>query len=416
MLFTKPIFSKKTGRKNEHLILLHGKKRQIITNNFNVSSIDNAILDSTLSRQPRSLLLLASPFFHSFVHETIHLTRKELRQADEQVLQVSQTPLKNRFVVSIHINEEKAITIHSHLSHQGVALIQHLKKKKLKVFPKPAIQTIIQNYLSSFPYREEVTPHFQLFFENEALRLFGQLNRPTFDLAHYWNREDSQLDREEQMRQLFSERNEPSTTISFSFETEKGSSHIRQLFFPQKKAQRLKIVTATTRRRPLNIQKIINPIPLLTLFTTLLLCWAVFTNLRLSQQIKRKQTMTKSLKALENSTDELIAIADIERGYFKLRSLKKAIQEVKVKPHLLVDKLEQILPDSVWIHTLTITPQSIFIILLDSGETEITKLLEQLNTDLGKTNLEKNEAFQINNHLLKQYHLRINDFSLDILR
>ena len=139
-----------------------------------------------LKKNKGTLCLLAAPFNISFVHETIHLKKKELLEADQQILSLSRLPLDKRAVKSIQLSEKKAITIHSHLTEEGAKLLSSIKKLGKGVQWQPAISFIMGNLLG---YPQELLREktcLRCFLEQEAFEIIWSSTIPHVQLIQNW--------------------------------------------------------------------------------------------------------------------------------------------------------------------------------------------------------------------------------------
>lgn len=370
-------------------------------------------LANEISTRSNPLLLLASPFIYTFVHETIHLSSSELEQADLQKLSVSKAKKENRFITSIHVSDKKAITIHSHLTTKGLELLVSFKDSKKRIPWRPAIENIIINLLNHPPETEiqQGGDRFRMLLDYEYLQADWSLTFPIIQHFNCWNPSLSYNSKIKHLNQITTNPTNNRTskiwTIADYQNDDKLQIIMRNLLFPKRKKQKYKIIFRKPRKnRQLNL-KFITLNRVLVTSTIILFLWAVFSNLVLTGLKADRLSLQQSINALQAESKKLSKIAQTERLYFKANSMLEAAGSLRINPHSFLNKLDRILPGSVWIKNLSISHQKIDLELLDHEETELTSLMSTLGEQNYHINLNKNETIQINGRSLKHYQLVI---------
>ncbi len=391
--------------------LLHGSQAHLISPDSEITNIPIKDLDNHLQVKRRPILLLACPFVLSFVHETIHLTAKELKQADQQILPFGNSK-DNRSISSIVLNKKKALTIHSHLTKQGISLLRQLRANKIRVSWQPAVCYLIKNIL--YFQQNEISSNtvYRVYLSEEVLQIQRNHTQLEFSHLHYWLQKSAFEKRKQYMEILLKKSAKNQEILSIEFQnqvqdTANVTSLINALFFPGKKKKKLKTSEHRIKRQLDRYLKLLTPRRVLTVSAFFTLFWAIVINVQVSQMKKDYTLRTGVVKDLQHKSTKLSQISKIEREYFKLISAFETADELKINPHLLLNKLDSVLPKDIWINNISISYEMIELVLHDPKETELSDLIEAFSKIIGKTNLEKNEVIQIDNQSIKKYTFTI---------
>ena len=138
-----PHFEKNRG--NRTRLLLHGELIHCFNDQQFVVELTQEAIQKTVGGTSRSIVFLASPFIHTFIHETIHLSKNEMEKADQQLLGFKNPAANYINITSLKLNEKKSITIHSHLTQKGAELLKTLQHEKIRFTWHPAILSLVTN-------------------------------------------------------------------------------------------------------------------------------------------------------------------------------------------------------------------------------------------------------------------------------
>ncbi|MCP4750348.1 MAG: hypothetical protein GY866_05620 [Proteobacteria bacterium] len=414
-LFSNSVFRGYSADKPK-LILLHGSAIQLIRPNQGFSEISLDQVRQEYNSKPKPLVLLASPFVNSFVHETIPLSTKDLESVDRQTLGFSPSPGDRRLIASIELQEKKALTVHSHLTGKGMDLLTYFKQIKIKIKWQPAVQTLIKSLLYFPQTTVKRKTKLRIYLFNEMLQVRWHTNYAKFQHLSYWHQQLDFPKKKLYVDRMLAETTGQSDMVSAVLHkgdgelTDESVSDITEIFFPKGKRQKRKTLSQAIGRERGDYWKLITVNRILALIVVCLILWAIAINYHANGLKEYRAALKKSVDTLQVNSDKLNVIAETEREYFKLSSLVETANSLKLRPYVFLEKLDSILPSGVWIFRFSISSRMIVLELLDDKETELTTLIEMIGTRLGKTNLEKNETIQIGNKILKKYSILINQF------
>lgn len=403
---------KRKSRKG--ILIFHGSVTSYISfhpDHFEISEKNETEVKSLIRAKQRPLILLATPYINSYVHETILLSTKELGLADSQTLPFSRSPKNNRTITSIELNDKKALTVHSHLTDLGVIQLDLLKKIKSSITWKPAVLYFMQSFLLVSKQTAQLEGIFRLFLSDEMMEVQWHQDYPKLQHTFFLHQNLPMEKNIEHIGQIYDDKKNSTIIESFQF----TNQHIHKNTLPYKilanlqhlKSRKLKSKTQNQlkRRKSLKIIKTIHRNHVLGFLLLLTLIWTGWTTNRVNQAVEKKRTLQASVDKLKIQSKKLNKIAKQELEFHKLYALRQTTRQLQLAPHLILIELDKILPDSLWLQQITISHGNIIFEILDNEETELTKLIEEFNSKIGKTNLEKSEIIQIKHVDLKKYYI-----------
>jgi len=366
-----------------------------------------------ISTKPKPKILLAAPYVNSFVHETIQLVARELEQVDSRVLPFSITDREHRLISSIKLNDKKAVTIHSHLSTKGQTLLNSIKNRKISASWHPAVSFMIKNILSAG--KEDFSRHsiLRVYFQDELIQARWQGNQPRFRHITNWHHSQSFSNKNQYVDQLLQDSTgtEKVTAVNINGREEDTENddiiQLDELFFSSARSSKVKATHRTLRKESINWLKYITINRVLTVVLAFCFIWAGLLEFKIAEKKEYQISLKMKVEEMIVNTDRLSEIAKVERKYFQLQSLIDAVEQTKFNPNKLFEVIESSLPATTWIFQIHATPHEISIDLLDEKNTEMSKLIETLNRQIGKTSLELNEKTVLENHSLNKYTIKI---------
>ena len=400
-------------RKQKGIVILHGPAIHYLSPKQTMAELTPDLLHLRLSSKPKPLILLAAPFLNSFVHETIPLAANELDQVDSRILPFSQTTRENRQITSINISNKRALTIHSHLSKEGIDFLNSLRKNRISVSWKPAIAFIVRNLMMVSRIDSHRDSFSRIFLNNEMLQMRWQGNLTKFQHITYWHRSMGWKKNKLYVDQLLHDSlgSEMVTAISLSCQQQDTSDQtrltIKQLFFPTGNTAKVKSTQRKYRKEPLNLIKHLSVNRVFIVVSGICLVWTGLMEFQIGRMKKKHLLLSKEIKELELSTDKLAEIAIVEREFLKLQSLLDAVDQTKFLPNKLFELIEASLPPTTWIFQIHAAPQEITIDLLDEKNIELSQLIDTFNRRIGKTSVEMSEKTEIDSISLNRYTIKI---------
>ena len=307
---------------------------------------------------------------------------------------------------SFPINQSKAITIHSHLTDFGLNFLCQFKKRPRWL---PAMSYIMKQLMTNgerlpINHKKQV-----LIFENEVLQVSRNIDGLQFNHFSLWKHYENKNHQLKAIKTLL-ESNDDKSVFDYVIvrdQTPAGPSDILNHIattFPQK----IKTVSYRYHKSKLAF---IRKVSVNYLLVATLLClsgFAFFCGMQLSTLRERQSFLSRSIQETQTKTDKIESMARIEREYYRISSLIEAANESGINPMVFFEKLNSILPESVWVSALEITEQHITIDLFDVQKTDLVPLIEKLSSHFGKTNLELNEESTLQNQKIRRYRFSIN--------
>lgn len=380
-------------RRLPKIVLAQGKSLHIIAAGERIQFGEISILGSMVKQLNKPILLLAAPYIHTLVQETIHLKKSELVIADSNQLAFSRFEKENRVLESIPVNQQKAITSYSHLSIQGKELLLQVQQNKHAIVWYPAITFIIRQLVGfSFPDFNLKTLIFDL--GTEALLVTEQEKALVFKHIYNWTADSAPNSLFNRIEALTA--NEPflppvqriafAETLAADVVSQKLLSTI---FFSVKKSPPTKPVTKRIRQsktlRPINVP----PRLIMSMVTFLLLIWTIQLQLSLYSLKTEYTSLHDTVIALEEETKDLEQLANHERILHQSQAFANAIRMSRFDPLLLLKILAARIPDTAWFQAVTLSPHSISVVILDLRESDLTKSIETINNEIGPVQLEE---------------------------
>jgi len=374
----------------------------------------NSFVDR-LKEKIKLVLYLTSPFLESFVHETICLKQKDLSIVDQTTLHFNKSLSKNRSVVSIATGQDRAITIHSHLSEGGNKLIESLRNQDCKIVWNPLLQLVINNFLFYQIATEEQTKIIQFLFQREVLQLDARIVHPKIHHVPFWNDHADSMKQANKARLLLDTSQENSTLL-FNLIPQELRERLRQfpsefqyfskLIFPSSKKKKHKTVQYVSTRKSLKVTS--NSLAkIFTCMIILLGVWAGIIYYEINELKVERSRLKLALQEFANQPSKLQQISRDQEQFFKINAIINATQSTLSNPNDLFNRIADLLPDGVWLENLSMDFNFIKLDVLDRQGTELSTLIELFNTNIGNTNIDHNESVEIGSYSLRKYGLTI---------
>ncbi len=399
-------------RRERPIILISGDRARYISKKH----VENPLpLDQALQKINTSVpcvCLLLAPYVYSLIQQTIELKRKELHLADRQVLGFSRFDVENRIVESFSLDNQKAITVFSHLSDEGAHLLARLKREKRRIIWKPAISAIIGNLLD-YPQSDlRQTDEFELNLEQELLSFKWNSEFPLIKHCTFWNTSQDVETSLQQAKNLMADEDNRFVHQLHPFaatdDQTNSTASLHQLFFPSGRELGFKKIHRRLGSGKLKRLKLISSNQILVFITGVLLIWAVAKQMELNKLKSQRSSLQQSIADLNDRTESFTSLSNPERSVVKIKSLAEAVNQYQLKPQEIIERIESLIPESSWIKMVKITQFRITLELLDYQRTDSSKLMEILAKEFGKIELGENTTIQIEDTNLRLYKITIN--------
>lgn len=400
-------------RKSGHQtgILLHGNLIHTRTDDWAAIAFSESALQHIIRSAIKPLLFLASPFVHSFVHETIHLSASEMEKADRQILGFANMPPSYLNMTSIRLNEKKSLTVHSHLTKAGTRLLNNLRANKTGVSWLPAISSFITNIHqdSSLSAGENL----RIFLGEEVLQVKGKLSQLRFQHLNYLRTRQSFEEKQRTTEQIL-EQAEGQQEYSVLILGEGEHPALLQpdvsvdlLLKPPPKNRSIKSVTRRQKKRQLDLRFLLKRNHMLGLATSLVVIWALIINFHTASVNHDRLSRSRQVADLQQQSIRLNEIAEAERSQIRFSSIRQTVRQLVLQPADYLTVLNRHLPEGVWVQQITIRDDRISLTLLDSGETELSALMDRLGRQYGTTTLKSSEGITLDKIPVRRYAIEI---------
>lgn len=410
-LLKKPAgFFQRERNQFSELVVASGSSFFLFSRDLSREVLDEAGLMSKMHRKPSIPVLLSAPFVYSFFHETIPLKKPDLKKADTYKLGFSRFGEENREVFSIIIDENKAYTIHSHMSDAGIALLQSFRDRKTRLRWKPFLPFVCETILSH-PSPEN-TKKLHLHLMHETLSINRTYRPPKFHHFYHWNLHSEYHERVRQLQQLFKMEarhddfesvflDEESTPDSFQGRTLNG------LLFPEGETMRFRSIKKNyTNSRYSRVKKGIG-YGIVAVSTLMICLWTLHTHFQLSGLKKHRFELTESVKHDRQKALAFKEIAEKERRLIKTKTAFETAQLFKTDIAALLKRIEGSLPETSWIKEIALDGDTITLILLDEKSDGLSDLMKSLSESFEDIRLEEKSAVSLEEFSLTEYRLSI---------
>ncbi len=398
---------------NSTRLLLHGRLVHSFSNERTVTKVSNETLQKILPTTSRPVIFLAAPYIISFVHETIPLSRTEMEKADHQLLGFLSAPSPTIMITSVKLNDKKAVTVHSHITKKGTELLASLQRMKIGFTWYPAVSSFITNIHRSPEQLPGERNRLRVFLAGEMLQVEKQAGQFRFQHLNYLHTDQSYKDKRQTMEQILekTEGKQVYTALVFNDRmlSEPASSEYAadSLLQLPSRGRHVKSVTLLQKKRSLALRSYLKRNHLLGLATSIIVIWAILINLHALKVNEQRLNWAKSVTILQQQSALLNEIADTKRRHARFTSIKKTVKYLRIQPALCLASLDGILPEGVWIQRISIQYNRIALELLDSGEAELSALMDKMGRQYGKTSLKSNEAVTFEKIPVRNYTLEI---------
>ncbi len=405
-------------RGNRTRVLLHGKLIHCFNNEQTAIEHTKETIRKALSgNSSRPIVFLASPFIHTFIHETIHLSKNEMEKADQQLLGFKVPAASYINITSLKLNQKKSLTIHSHLTHEGTELLKELRHQKIRITWYPALLSIVarlyQNGITQLTKIEKL----RIYLANELLQTQKRGGILRFDHLNYLHSHQTFEENKRTIERIIDKEGNQQdfSELIYTQDTTSDSANIKTLadhiIVAPRKGRHMKSVTRSAKNRPLVFRHLLRRNSLLGFATAIIFAWAFLIHLHVERVNQKQLRLKRSISILQQQSDRLNQIAEIEREHFRSISLMQAAQSLKIQPALFLEKLDRILPDGVWLSHIAIQNHLIGMELLDGSETELSAFMDRLGKQSGETNLKNNETITLNKVPLRKYSIEISNLN-----
>lgn len=411
---SKKIFRFKRDPTYHFIVLDKNNFLQIFPDHSLPQLFDKQALDFFLNGSSKILFYLSAPFFKSFVHETISFTSKELSRVEE-TLHFRRPIPKNRFLISITTGQNRATTIHSHLSEKGEQLIAEFQCKKRNIGWFPLIEKMVSNFLLYPSNAGESEPFILLLFPKETLQLDNRTLQRKINYVPFWKDQTRPIEEKKKSSLLFNVNLENYTlVINLVPEDLRKWTQIdpeklhfcNQILFPLSKKKKFKIVKFTSNQKKISISSV-NLVKIFSSTLIFLLLWASFAFYEMDKLTVEQARLKSALSKFQSQPSQLKQISKNLEKTFQFKAILEATQSIPSNPSKLFHRITNLLPDGVWLEKFSLTYDSIHLDILDRQGTELSSLIETLNRNIGKTNLNQNVEIEFEGYSLRRYSVSI---------
>lgn len=384
--------------------LFHGNQIQFFSSNNDDVVLKQIQPESVIQKKKfNTRFLLGSPFVKTFVQETIQIRKKELLTANLHTLPFCAIQNKYRSVKSFQINANKSLTIHSHLTPEGVELISKYNIKKNWL---PIISHLLPQVFKLTMHQDLVDySKINMLFDSELLMI--KFN-PGFNVTYIPYLQCILADQKSKkyfLECFLSNQTTSSSgrnynrckTLDLCTNQKLNNKLFLKKLLSQRKLRRIKTVSLPFNLSIFRFRKFIDLRLLLTVSLIILFAWS-YREYNLLNHLKTKKIeLEKSTEILNSHLIQMTRFSRHEKQYFKLLALKNAISEVTIDPEKHLLKIDEFLPPSVWMLEYQASQQNTNVVFLDSGKSEVTSLLDLIDANIGKSSLVSNEKIELDN-------------------
>lgn len=395
--------------KNRPQILIHGDWIHSYKKTWSAVSFSREAIISLLGSAPTFEIYLASPYLHSFIHETIHLSNKELEQADQRLLGFSTSPSPHVQVTAIRLTDKKALTIHSHLSRKGAELLSLLKREKTSFSWYPAVTSIITNINHEQKLSSDMPDNLRIFLDDEMLQVQKQAGQVRFQHLNYLHNDQDFDNRCRIAEQILDKTGDKKLFLKLPFNNNSPGNLNFPLTFlqPPIRSRDIKSITRVQRKRRFSPRILLNRNRVLGLATCVCVLWAGTIQWQLLKMNQQQQERYQTIAVLKQKSRQLNQIALSERKHVRLSAITQTVEQIKTRPFQYLEKLESILPKGVWIQQIVFQENHTLMILLDSEKTELSGLMDGIGKHLGKTSLRSSEEVSLKKVPVQRYTVEV---------
>jgi len=358
-------------------IFLHGNLMHRISSDQQVTEFSKGELQSALDGSHKPVFFLASPYVHTFVHETIHLSKNEMEKADQQLLGFRTPPSTHINITSLKLNDKQAITIHSHLTREGTELLKTVRKEKIRISWQPAILNFIRSIHQDGTGWLPGVDTFRIYLEEEMIEIQRQGDLFRFQHLNYLHNQSSLDERKQTIERIIEKSlgKQDFSVLKFTLRAPLAPEFRKYLadhrFTIPQKGRSVRSVTRTRHKTPVVIHHFLKRNTLLGLTTAIVIIWAILLQLHVEKVNRKRLALRQSISILRQHSDRLNQIAGIERDYARFIAIKQTTQSLKIQPSLFLEGLDRILTRDLWVRNIAFEGQHIGMELLDSGKTEL---------------------------------------------
>jgi len=398
---------------NRQRILLHGDLAHIYKDGWSVETRQDKTPKPLFIQGARPIIFLAAPFVHTFVHDTIQLSKKELETADRQLLGFSDSEPAWVNITSLGLTDKKTLTIHSHLTHKGSDLLRSLRQLKTGFSWHPAILSFIVHIHQNPDLFVGTSETVRVFLADEVLQVDKQVEQLRFQHLNFLNNHGSHHSRKSTAVQLIERGGAKQETANLSFDSNTPIKStispitVSGLLTPPHRRRDTKSSTIKQNKRRISVQSILTRNHFLGLTLFFVAIWAVFVQFRVSEVNRQRQIRRDTITILEKKSIRLGQVAEIERKHARYSAIKQTANRLRIQPSFHLTKLAGILPKGLWIQAISIQHDQIIMDLLDSGKTELNDLMELIGNVYGTTSLKSNEEITIDKIPVRRYKIAI---------
>lgn len=394
-------------------VLIHGDTIHRYDGAWTAAPYSLPTLKKTLTVSSRPLVFLASPFADTYLHETIHLSASELETADQQLLGFGEPCPDEIRLYSYKLSEKKAITIHAHLTEKGSALLREMRQQGIRITWHPASAGLVSGFLQQSDPLTCMGSRIRIFLGNEVFQVERQAERLRFEHLTYLQGSSGSVEKPPMAEQILDQAESRPTFNAIRLDDQGLSPAIAEtaefahaLQPPVRGGSRKTVKRSKARQRQV-FKPLLKRNHLLGVAAAATVVWAIMLQLHVSDINRERQRQRAAVSELTRHSEQLGRIGEMQRQLLRYRSVGKAVQELMIQPADLLEKLDVLLPKGVWVQDFLLTDRQLTLKLLDSSETELSALMEQLGRAYGQTSLKSNEAITLKAIPLRRYAIDI---------
>lgn len=392
-------------------LLFYGNIVQKIDENDHLRQVSVEEVFSGVFRYNKSQLLLGKPFVLTFMHETTILSARELKELDSRYFNNRNNETQNRKVVSFRLSGTKFLTIHTHLTQKGVALLEHFRGHHMRCSWESAIAAMIGTlnfHINENDCRNTVR---RIFLEGELLQILPQVDYNRYNYVPFWDEKKNSEQSEVRLANalLGSTVNGRVPENIFLRSVEPNFVVAAESVFSDLK-QRKNASTISWKGRPPmpKIKFKLDPLRVVVFCFVLIFIWSVGLQLMVTQKKEERDRLRASLKKLDEKTHLLDQLKETEQKYYQWTTLRETLEETRLHPVAIMKNIEITVPLEMWLSEINLNKQAMSLELFATDNVEISPFMHELkkNGDWNAIELEENVFFQLNEHQVRKYLLR----------
>ena len=372
-------------------------------------------------------LWIGQPFVNTYLHETIPLLPKELAELDKRVLKCSASAPQDRKVISFPLHTNMSVTLHTHLTKEGLDLCAHLKKQKIAFSWESIIGLGIQ-YFQQKP-TDTITPNLpaRLFKGDEVLQTNPGADKNRFIYLPFLNtlQKIDPEQRGEAIDSLIGKDQHSGSIADIHLEDLLGDRKrllplVSKNFFRNKLSRLMNTKKnpgtkwdGRKERRKITFRP--KPVLIAAVSFLILLLWSINLQFQIIRNREERDTAIVKLQRLSEQTRILDQLKATEKQYYHWMALRETLRELSISPSTILEKIDIVLTNQMWLEEIQFNKRGIQVHVLASKNIEIADFMEKLQQrpEFKMIQLEENRTYNIHNTTLQRYILKVKNRGVD---